>query len=152
MKKYDQLIKNAVGRIVPEIINGEEHTAFQGVGKFRPKGRKHAPRIPTCADYPEDGNKLLPNLKEALIKAGLKDGMTISTHHHFRNGDLIANQIFDIAHELGIKGLRWFPSASFPCHEHLIPYLEAQKEKWKALAFCVRMAVVTKLSRMVKFK
>lgn len=124
MKKYDQLIKNAVGRIVPEIINGEEHTAFQGVGKFRPKGRKHAPRIPTCADYPEDGNKMVPNLKEALVKAGLKDGMTISTHHHFRNGDLIANQIFDIAHELGIKGLRWFPSASFPCHSHLIPYLE----------------------------
>lgn len=124
MKKYDQLIKNAVGRIVPEIINGEEHTAFQGVGKYRPKGRKHAPRIPTCADYPEDGNKMVPNLKEALVKAGLKDGMTISTHHHFRNGDLIANQIFDIAHELGIKGLRWFPSASFPCHAHLIPYLE----------------------------
>ena len=28
--------------------------------------------------------------------------MTISTHHHFRNGDLIANQIFDIAKELGL--------------------------------------------------
>jgi citrate lyase subunit alpha/citrate CoA-transferase len=54
----------------------------------------------------------------------LRDGITISTHHHFRDGDLIANQIFDIAHELGIKGLRWFPSASFPCHSHLIPYLE----------------------------
>jgi citrate lyase subunit alpha/citrate CoA-transferase len=34
------------------------------------------------------------------------------------------NQVFDIAHELGIKDLRWFPSASFPCHSHLIPYLE----------------------------
>jgi citrate lyase subunit alpha/citrate CoA-transferase len=32
--------------------------------------------------------------------------------------------VFDIAHELGIKGLRWFPSASFPCHAHLIPYLQ----------------------------
>jgi citrate lyase subunit alpha/citrate CoA-transferase len=50
--------------------------------------------------------------------------MTISTHHHFRNGDLIANQIFDAAHELGIKNLRWFPSASFPCHDYLIKYLE----------------------------
>ena len=26
--------------------------------------------------------------------------------------------------EMGVKGLRWFPSASFPCHEHLIQYLE----------------------------
>ncbi len=124
MKKYDKIVKNAAGRLVPTIINGEEHTPFAGVGKYRPTGRKFAPRIVSCADYPEDGNKLVNGLKEALLKAGLRDGMTISTHHHFRNGDLMANQVFDIAHELGIKNLRWFPSASFPCHEHLIPYLE----------------------------
>jgi citrate lyase subunit alpha/citrate CoA-transferase len=124
MKKYDKLVTNAAGRIVPEIINGEQHIAYQGVGKYKPNGRKYAPFIPSCADYPADGNKLVPSLKEALIKSGLRDGITISTHHHFRDGDLIANQIFDIAHELGIKGLRWFPSASFPCHSHLIPYLE----------------------------
>jgi citrate lyase subunit alpha/citrate CoA-transferase len=54
----------------------------------------------------------------------MKDGMTISTHHHFRNGDLVANQIFDIAKEMNIKDLVWFPSASFPCHEPLTKYLE----------------------------
>jgi len=124
MKKYDKLVKNAAGRIVPTIINGEEHVPFKGVKKYKPEGRKHAPRIASCRDYPDDGNKVVGSLKEALEKAGLKDGMTISTHHHFRNGDLITNQIFDIAHEMGVKDLRWFPSASFPCHEHLIPYLE----------------------------
>ncbi|MCK4406184.1 MAG: hypothetical protein KAV44_00770, partial [Bacteroidales bacterium] len=124
MKKYDKLVKNAVGRIVPTIINGEEHIPFKGIGKYIPDGRKYAPRLSSCANYPDDGNKLVPSLKEALIKAGLKDGMTISTHHHFRNGDIIAVQIFDIAHELGIKDLRWFPSASFPCHEPLIKYME----------------------------
>ncbi len=76
------------------------------------------------ANYPADGNKQVKSIKEALIKSGLKDGMTISTHHHFRNGDFLANMVFDIAHEMGVKNLRWFPSASFPCHEHLIPYLE----------------------------
>jgi citrate lyase subunit alpha/citrate CoA-transferase len=115
---------NAVGRAIPETINGKPVVPFQGVGKYRPTGKKFAPNIASCADYPDDGNKLVPNLKEALLKAGLKDGMTISTHHHFRNGDLIANQIFDVAHELGVKDLVWFPSASFPCHRHLIPYLE----------------------------
>jgi citrate lyase subunit alpha/citrate CoA-transferase len=49
--------------------------------------------------------------------------MTISTHHHFRNGDLVANQIFKIASELGVKDLVWFPSASFPCHEPITEYL-----------------------------
>lgn len=124
MKKYDKLVKNAVGREVPTIVNGQEMVPFQGVGKFRPTGRKYAPTIATCADYPDDGNKLVPSIKDALVKSGIKDGMTISTHHHFRNGDLIANQVFDAAKELGIKDLVWFPSASFPCHEHLIQYLE----------------------------
>jgi citrate lyase subunit alpha/citrate CoA-transferase len=124
MKKYDKLVKNAVGRMVPTIVNGKEQVPFQGVGKYIPTGRKHAPQISSCANYPADGNKTLPNLKEALIKAGLKDGMTISSHHHFRNGDLIANQVFDIAAELGVKDLVWYPSASFPCQEGLIKYLE----------------------------
>jgi len=124
MKKYDKLVKNAVGRIVPTIINGEEHVPFQGVGKYRPTGRRYGPKLSSCADFPDDGNKEIGSLKDALIKAGLKDGMTISTHHHFRNGDVIANQIFDIAHELGVKDLRWYPSASFPCQAKLIEYLE----------------------------
>ncbi|MFA8299755.1 MAG: citrate lyase subunit alpha [Hyphomicrobiales bacterium] len=123
-KKYDQLVSNAAERIVPTVINGEEHTPFMGVNQYKPSGRRFGPELRSCADYSQDGNKLVASLKDALIKAGLKDGMTISTHHHFRDGDLIANQIFDIAHELGVKGLRWFPSASFPCHEPLIEYLE----------------------------
>jgi len=124
MKKYDHIVKNAVGRFVPTEINGEEAVPFKGVGKHRPSGRKYAPPIPTCIDYPDDGNKVIGSLKEALIKCGLKDGMTISTHHHLRNGDLVNNTIFDAAHELGVKGLRWFPSASFPCNEPVIKYLE----------------------------
>jgi len=124
MKKYDKLVKNAAGRMVPTIVNGEEHIPFKGIGKHIPTGRKHAPHIASCANYPADGNKTVASLKEALIKAGLKDGMTISTHHHFRNGDVISNQIFDIAAELGVKNLRWYPSASFPSQAGLIKYLE----------------------------
>ncbi len=123
-KKYANLVKNAVGRMVPTEVNGEKQVPYQGIGKYKPDAKKHGPKISSCADYPEDGNKEVASLREALIKAGLKDGMTISTHHHFRNGDLLANQIFDIAKELGVKNLRWVPSASFPCHEHLIQYLE----------------------------
>ncbi len=119
-----QLVKNMVGRMVPTEINGEPAIPYQGIGKYRPTGQKYAPKISTCIDYPSDGNKLVPTLKNALEKAGLKDGMTISTHHHLRNGDLISNLIFDIAKEMGVKNLRWFPSASFPCHEYLIKYLE----------------------------
>jgi citrate lyase subunit alpha/citrate CoA-transferase len=124
IKKYDKLVANAAGRLVPTEINGQSAVPYLGVGKYKPGGNRFAPPISSCADYPLDGNKLVPSLREALIRSGLKDGMTISTHHHFRDGDLLGNQIFDIAHELGIKNLVWAPSASFPCHDHLIPYLE----------------------------
>jgi len=124
MSKYDKITVNTLGRAVPQIINGRESVPFLGVGKYKPTGRKYAPPISTCADYPADGNKVIASLREALIRCGLKDGMTISTHHHFRNGDLIANQIFDIAAEIGAKELTWAPSASFECHSPLIKYLD----------------------------
>lgn len=119
-----KLIKNAAGRMVPDEVNGIKSVPFRGVNGYKPEAKKASPPIRSCVDYPMDGNKVLPDLKEALIKAGIKDGMTISTHHHLRNGDVVTNQLFDIIHELGIKGIRWFPSASFPCHEHLIKYFE----------------------------
>jgi len=118
------LVQNAAGRWVPRIVNGKEQVPYKGVGKYLPNGKKYGPLIASCADFPSDGNKQTAGLKDALLKAGLKDGISISTHHHFRNGDFLANRIFDIAKNLGIKDLIWFPSASFPCHEHLIPYLE----------------------------
>jgi citrate lyase subunit alpha / citrate CoA-transferase len=124
IKKYDNLVTNAAGRIVPTEINGKATVPYMGIGKYKPNARKYGPAISSCADYPADGNKLVLSLRDALIKSGIKDGMTISTHHHFRDGDLLANQIFDIAHDLGVRNLVWAPSASFPCHEHLIQYLE----------------------------
>lgn len=120
----EKFVKNALGRLVPETVNGKPQIPFKGIGKFKPAGRKYAPPISSCADYPADGDKRGADLKDALIKSGLKDGCVISTHHHFRNGDLIAGQIFDIAHELGVKNLVWVPSASFECHAPLIRYLE----------------------------
>ncbi len=125
MKKADKFVKNAAERMVPTIVNGKKVIPFMGVNKYRPTHKGAAPRVPTCIDYPKDGNKIIKSLKEALIKSGLKDGMTISTHHHYRNGDYVANMVFDIAAELGMKNLRWLPSAAFPCHAPIIEHLKS---------------------------
>ncbi len=117
-------VLNAAGRLVPEEINGKPVIPFKGVGMHKPSGTKHAPPIPSCSDYPDDGNKVTGSLEEALVKCGLRDGMTISTHHHLRDGDLVSNKIFEIASAMGIKDLIWFPSASFPCNDIVIKYLE----------------------------
>ena len=119
-----KLLKNAAGLMVPESLNGTPQVPYAGVGGYKPSGNKYAGKINSNADFPADGNKMLPDLRTALEKSGLRDGMTISTHHHFRNGDYLANMVFDIASQMGVKNLIWFPSASFPCHEHLIQYLE----------------------------
>jgi citrate lyase subunit alpha/citrate CoA-transferase len=120
----EKLVKNAVNRLVPVEVNGHPVIPFKGVGKYHPKGFRHGPRITSNIDYPDNGNKQVSTLKEALIGAGLKNGMTISTHHHFREGDLVANMVFDCASELGVKDLCWFPSASFSCHAYLLRFLE----------------------------
>lgn len=119
-----KMIKNAASRFIPTEVNREKQIPFKGVDKFKPSGRIASPKISSCADFPADGNKVVKDLKTALKKAGMKDGMTISTHHHLRNGDILTNYLFDVIHSMEIKNIRWFPSASFPCHEHLIKYLE----------------------------
>lgn len=119
-----KLIKNAAGRFIPTEVNGQEQIPFKGVNKFKPTGIKAKPSISTCIDYPFDGNKVIKDLMTALKRAGLKDGMTISTHHHLRNGDVVTNILFDTIKKMGVKNIRWFPSASFPVHSHLIKYLE----------------------------
>jgi len=120
-----KLVKNAAGRLVPVQINGQPAIPYQGVAGFQPTGRKVGAPIRSSAAYPADGNKVTPDLRQALVKAGLRDGMTISTHHHLRNGDYVANAVFAAAAELGVKDLRWFPSASFPCHSGMIDHLQS---------------------------
>ena len=118
------LVKNAAGRLVPTEVNGQQQIPFRGINKYKPTGDKAKPPIQTSIDYPKNGNKVAKDLKTALKKAGLKDGMTISTHHHLRNGDIVTNILFDTIKEMGIKNIRWYPSASFPVHSHLIKYLK----------------------------
>jgi citrate lyase subunit alpha/citrate CoA-transferase len=116
------LVENGAGRLVPTHVNGREFIAYQGVGKFTPQGRKHAPALRSCAHYPADGNKVVPSLMEALRRAGLRDGMTISSHHHFRDGDLLMAQVFAAAASLGVRDLVWQPTATFPCHAPFAAY------------------------------
>jgi citrate lyase subunit alpha/citrate CoA-transferase len=120
-----KLEKNAAGRMVPVEVNGRASVPYLGVGRFRPEGRRAAPRIVSCAEYPADGDKRFGSLREALDAVGLEDGMVVSSHHHLRNGDAVANQVFDRAAEMGVKDLMWFPSASFPVHANQIRHLDA---------------------------
>ena len=64
--------------------------------------------------------KLCDSIKDAIAAAGLKSGMTISFHHHLRNGDYVLNMVLEEAARLGIRDLTVNASSIFDCHEPLI--------------------------------
>ncbi len=115
-----ELIVNAAGRTVPESVNGRTQVPYLGVGKYHPSGSKASPPIRTAADYPDNGDKRMPDLETALRKCGLRDGMVISSHHHLRDGDRVAMMMLEAAARIGVKDLTWFPSASFPSQKAAI--------------------------------
>jgi len=117
------LIKNAAGRLVPDEINGKAAIPFKGVGKHKPNGRKAAPLIPSGSDYVN--SKLLKSIDDVLNRVELKDGMTVSFHHHLRNGDRLVNLVMDKLAERGIKDITLAPSALFPVHEPIVEHIKS---------------------------
>ncbi len=72
-----------------------------------------------------DSDKLCASLTEAIEKSGLRDGMTISFHHHFRNGDYIVNMVLDAIAKMGIKDLRVAASSLTDCHAPMIEHIKS---------------------------
>jgi citrate lyase subunit alpha/citrate CoA-transferase len=104
------MIVNKLGRELPETI---------GTYKVKPYAGAHvtpAPTTPVVTKRTQrlrvpGESKLLPDLKAAIKASGLKDGMTISFHHSFRSGDKVIGQVLTAIRDLGIKNLRFAPSA-----------------------------------------
>ncbi len=115
-------VKNALGREVPIEVNGKQAVPFKGIGRYKPSGRKIGPPISSGADY--TGSKVLKDLDEALDKLDLHNGMTVSFHHHLRNGDYIVNLVMEKLAQRGLKDVVLAPSALFPVHEPLVELIK----------------------------
>lgn len=80
--------------------------------------------LKTCHERELSDNKIVPSLRDAIKLCGLKDGMTISFHHHFRNGDFVINKVMDVIAEMGIKGLVLAPSSLIDIHKPLVGHIK----------------------------
>ncbi len=69
-------------------------------------------------------NKLVKSIREAIELSGLKDGMTVSFHHHLRNGDYVLNMVLEQIAELGIKDIKVNASSLFDIHTPLLGHIE----------------------------
>ncbi len=61
-----ELAQNAAARAVPSMVNGKPQIPYLGIGKYQPRVRKPAPPVRSSKDYPENGDKRLPDLESAL--------------------------------------------------------------------------------------
>lgn len=103
-------------------MNNEVVTNFAGAFATIPTGRVVGPKISMTKPH---SNKVLESVAEAIDAVGLTDGMTISFHHHFRNGDYLLNMVVDAIASKGIKGITLATSSLAAIHEAIIPHLEA---------------------------
>lgn len=69
-------------------------------------------------------SKITASLREAMQACGIRDGMTLSFHHHLRNGDQVLNQVLAQAAELGIRDLTVEASSLFDVHAPLIDHIK----------------------------
>lgn len=113
---------NSIGREIPERIEGYKKVSpFSGVFANLGSGIKASAKYRTVLP---GRSKVLRSLREALEKVGLRDGMTVSFHHHLRNGDYVLNMVMDEIAKMGIRGLRIAPSAIFECHAPLLEHMK----------------------------
>ena len=67
--------------------------------------------------------KLAASLHEAILASGLKDGMTVSFHHHLRNGDFVLNAVMEEIAAMGIRDLTLNASSLFDTHRPLLEHI-----------------------------
>ncbi len=69
--------------------------------------------------------KVLKSIADAIDAVELKDGMTISFHHHFRNGDYVMKMVVDAIAAKGIRDLTLSASSLSAVQDAILPHLES---------------------------
>ncbi|MBW9147173.1 citrate lyase subunit alpha [Clostridium sp. CM027] len=113
-------MKNSIGRDIPENII-KDRMLYQGEFSMDSSIVKTGPKVKPVKPCE---SKLLNNIEEAILKCGLKDGMTISFHHHFREGDYVLNMVVDTIAKLGIKNLTLASSSLSSVHRSLVKHIK----------------------------
>lgn len=116
------MIRNAVGREIPEKIEGiGELKPYRGPFNYNPLGKKVGTRLNKIIP---GQSKLLDSIEKAVKETGLKDSMTISFHHHLRNGDYVLNMVMEVIANMGIKNLVVASSSLTNAHVELIKHIK----------------------------
>jgi citrate lyase subunit alpha/citrate CoA-transferase len=69
-------------------------------------------------------SKTVSSIRKVIAQTGLRDGMTISFHHHLRDGDYVLNAVMEEIANLGIRDLTVNASAILDVHAPLIGHVK----------------------------
>lgn len=114
---------NSVGRDIPDALLEGGKEVFQGSAYRDGKYFIRAASYGRITEVSQE-SKVLPSLKDAILQSGLKSGMTISFHHHFRDGDYIMNQVMAEIVPLGIRDITIAASSVGTAHDPVADYIE----------------------------
>lgn len=67
--------------------------------------------------------KLFTSVDDVLARCDLHDGMTVSFHHAFREGDKVINYVMDKLAQRGLKGITLASSSLMSCNSPLIEHI-----------------------------
>ena len=115
---------NAVGRNIPEeVMAATGRDVFRGSYVNDNKEYiKAAPKVRGLCDPKR--SKLIGSIHEAIVKCGVRDGMTLSFHHHFREGDYVLNTVMQEIHDMGIRDLTLCASSLGKANDAILPFIE----------------------------
>lgn len=114
------MAKNKIGVEIPDKY-AEMYGLFEGEFASRHTYKRASGKV--ISVQPGD-TKLISSIGEAIERTGLEDGMTISFHHHFREGDSVLNMVLDEIAKRGIKNLTLASSSLANVHEPLIEHIK----------------------------
>ena len=70
-------------------------------------------------------NKVISSLREATTLSGLRDGMTVSFHHHLRSGDYVLNMVMAEIAAMGLKNITINASSLHDGHAPLTEHIRS---------------------------
>ncbi len=108
-------MKNCLDRFVPEGF-----APFNGSNGYKEINFKRIAEKKTS-----NGVRMLHSYAELFDALEIKDGMTLSFHHHLRNGDFVLNEVCKEIKKRGLKDMRLAPSSIFPNNACLVELIES---------------------------
>lgn len=105
---------NSLGRFIPSTVK-----CFKGTEQYNREVRHFIKEKKKQLE-----TVFLDNISDAFDKYNIKSGMTLSFHHHLRNGDFVLQKVCEEVRKRDLKDLHFAPSSIFPSYTNMVDLIK----------------------------